>query len=124
MFFNMLAESGLLAKSPASSSQLRSLCSQLSGHAERIVPSGILDQVVRTFERCGNIRCLYSRFDLKELSRLLVQLFGVLCEESTKMISITGYHHAVWLSTALVWLLEDNVSNQSDLTRPVCKLFS
>lgn len=109
LIFNMLAESNLLAKVPASSTQLSSLVSQLSGHAEKIVPTDLLEQIAQAVEQHQCKPGVYERFPITELARLFVELFEVLRDDSTRTVSLHGYCYSVWLSAALCWLLEDDV---------------
>jgi hypothetical protein len=106
--FEMLRTSGLLAKYPVATSQLTRLVSQLSGHAEAIVPVDLMTEIASASDKYGPDTGVFARMDLKVLSELLVRLFESVRDESVDSITLIGHDHGVWLAASLLWLLGDD----------------
>lgn len=110
IIFEMLQFSGLLRKWPATSTQLTALIQQFSGHAEILTPVSLMHELASTIAGRCRTPLVYHRLEASALSNLLVKVFEAMQDTTITRVTLIGHHQAVWLSTALLWLLEDQVS--------------
>lgn len=76
----MLTANSLIDKFPASSSQLKSLIAQLSGHAENLVPVDQMLDIASALASYSPDLEIYGRLDLTDLANVLVRLFESLSD--------------------------------------------
>ena len=110
LFHQMLLQSELLKKYPVSAGQLVALVQQLSGHAEAIVPVDLMHNLASEIVEYMPDSGIFSPLPSSALAEILVNFFQCLSDTTVTAITISGHSNAVWLSTTLLWLLEDDVS--------------
>ncbi|KAL9053367.1 MAG: hypothetical protein Q9162_004808 [Coniocarpon cinnabarinum] len=108
--FEMMVKSDLLSKYPVSAGQLTSLVEHLSGSAETIVPMSVMNSVASAAADHPTGRSTFERLSASTLAQFFVTLFECVREQTVTAVVVHAQVHAIWMSTGLLWLLEDEVS--------------
>ena len=105
IIFTMMARASIIDKYPVSSAQIASLITQLSAHADKIVPVDLFHEVATQVDRYSPVKGTYSRLGYRALAELTIDIFEALRDDTTKSVEVTGHQNSVWIATTLLWLL-------------------
>lgn len=110
VFFDIIAESGVLSLFPVSSSQLSRLIGVVSGHCDRILPVNPMHELAVAVDACSRNAAFYQRMENSELAKLICKVFEHLRDDSVEYVSLTGCLSGMWLATAFLWLLPERTA--------------